>query len=83
MMIQASAGTGKSFLLTTLMLWCAVHKKNAKAAAPTAATGTSGREGAEGSWSPFGAAALTPPKFRATAGAAANAKTETFMFCLM
>ena len=58
-------------------------KAPAKAAAPTAATGTSGRAGAEGSLGMDGAAALTPPKFRATAGAAANAKTETFMFCLM
>ena len=26
---------GKSFLLTTIFLWCLVHKKNTKAAAPT------------------------------------------------
>ena len=58
-------------------------KAPAKAAAPTAATGTSGRAGAEGSFGMDGAAAFTPPKFRAAAGAAANAKTETFMFCLM
>jgi len=58
-------------------------KAPAKAAAPTAATGTSGRAGAEGSLGMDGAAAFTPPKFRARAGAAANAKTETFMFCLM
>ena len=58
-------------------------KAPAKAAAPTAATGTSGRAGAEGSLGMDGAAAFTPPKFRAAAGAAANAKTETFMFCLM
>ena len=35
MLVQASAGTGKSFLLTTVMLWCVVHGKIAKAAAPT------------------------------------------------
>ena len=35
LMVQASAGTGKSFLLTTVFLWCIVHKKNTKAAAPT------------------------------------------------
>ena len=35
MMVQASAGTGKSFMMTTAMLWCVVHGKQAKAAAPT------------------------------------------------
>ena len=35
LMVQASAGTGKSFLLTTIFLWCIVNKKNTKAAAPT------------------------------------------------
>lgn len=35
MMVQASAGTGKSFLLTTVYLWCVVHGLRAKAAAPT------------------------------------------------
>ena len=34
-MIQASAGTGKSFLLTSIFLWCLVHKLKCKAAAPT------------------------------------------------
>ena len=34
-MVQASAGTGKSFLMTTVMLWCIVNGKNARAAAPT------------------------------------------------
>ena len=37
LMIQASAGTGKSFLLTTVFLFCIVHKKVTKAAAPTGA----------------------------------------------
>ena len=32
---QASAGTGKSFLLNTVFLYCLVHKKRCKAAAPT------------------------------------------------
>ena len=32
--ISGIAGTGKSFLLTTVFLWCLVHGKNAKAAAP-------------------------------------------------
>ena len=32
---QASAGTGKSFLLTTVFLWCIVKGKKCKAAAPT------------------------------------------------
>eukprot|EP00973_Karenia_brevis_P005517 750854-Karenia_brevis.AAC.1 len=35
LMVQASAGTGKSFLLTTVFLWCLVHGKHCKAAAPT------------------------------------------------
>ena len=35
LMVQASAGTGKSFLLTTVYLWCIVHGKKAKACAPT------------------------------------------------
>ena len=58
-------------------------KAPAKAAAPTAATGTSGRAGAEGSLGMDGAAAFTPPKFKATAGAAHRARVATFMFCLM
>ena len=35
MMVQASAGTGKSFLLTSIYLWCVVHGMACKAAAPT------------------------------------------------
>ena len=35
LMVQASAGTGKSFLLTTVYLWCLVNGKKAKACAPT------------------------------------------------
>jgi len=35
LMVQASAGTGKSFLLTTVYLWCIVNGKKAKACAPT------------------------------------------------
>jgi hypothetical protein len=35
LMVQASAGTGKSFLLATVYLWCIVHSKKCKAAAPT------------------------------------------------
>ena len=35
LMVQASAGTGKSFLLTTVYLWCILNGKNAKACAPT------------------------------------------------
>ena len=58
-------------------------KAPAKAAAPTAATGTSGRAGAEGSLGMDGAAAFTPPKFKASAGAAHRARVATFMFCLM
>ena len=34
-MVQASAGTGKSFLLNTVFLWCLVKGKRVKAAAPT------------------------------------------------
>ena len=33
--IQASAGTGKSFLLETLFLWCLVHEYACSACAPT------------------------------------------------
>ena len=32
---QASAGTGKSFLLNTVYLYCLVHNRRCKAAAPT------------------------------------------------
>ena len=39
MMIQASAGTGKSFLLTSIYLWCVVHDVACKAAAPTGIVG--------------------------------------------
>ena len=35
MCIQASAGTGKSFLLETLYLWCVVHGLRVSACAPT------------------------------------------------
>ena len=35
MMVQASAGTGKSFLLSTVFLWCLVRGKVTKAVAPT------------------------------------------------
>ena len=35
LMVQASAGTGKSFLLSTVFLWCIVNGFRAKAAAPT------------------------------------------------
>ena len=35
LMIQASAGTGKSFLLTSVFLWCIINNKKTKAAAPT------------------------------------------------
>ena len=34
-MVQASAGTGKSFLLTTVFLWAIVNGLKCKAAAPT------------------------------------------------
>ena len=33
--VQASAGTGKSFLLSTVFFWCLVHKKYVSAFAPT------------------------------------------------
>ena len=35
MIVQASAGTGKSFLLSTVALWCLVHGRGVKACAPT------------------------------------------------
>ena len=35
LMVQASAGTGKSFLLETLFLWCLCEKLKTKAVAPT------------------------------------------------
>ena len=35
MLIQASAGTGKSFLLTTLYLWCVLEGLRVCACAPT------------------------------------------------
>ena len=35
LVVQASAGTGKSYLLTTVYLWCLLHGKNVRAAAPT------------------------------------------------
>ena len=35
LMVQASAGTGKSFILTTTFLWCIVNGKKARACAPT------------------------------------------------
>ena len=35
LMVQASAGTGKSFLLNTVFLYCIVHELRCKAAAPT------------------------------------------------
>eukprot|EP00973_Karenia_brevis_P094463 12422633-Karenia_brevis.AAC.1 len=35
LMVQASAGTGKSYLLTTVYLWCIINKKKCHAAAPT------------------------------------------------
>ena len=35
MMVQASAGTGKSFLLTSVYLWCLVKAVSCLAAAPT------------------------------------------------
>jgi RecG-like helicase len=35
MMIQASAGTGKSYLLTSVYLWCIVHGYKVMACAPT------------------------------------------------
>ena len=39
MMVQASAGTGKSFLLTSVYLWCVVNGVHCKAAAPTGIVG--------------------------------------------
>ena len=35
LMVQASAGTGKSFLLTTVYLWCIINKRACRAACPT------------------------------------------------
>ena len=35
LMVQASAGTGKSFLLTSVYLFCILNKLSCKAAAPT------------------------------------------------
>jgi hypothetical protein len=35
MIVQASAGTGKSYMMTTAMLWCIVNGKKARAACPT------------------------------------------------
>ena len=35
LLVQASAGTGKSYLLTTIFLWCLLNGKRCKAAAPT------------------------------------------------
>ena len=35
LMVQASAGTGKSFLLSSVYLFCIVHGFRCKAAAPT------------------------------------------------
>ena len=35
LVLQASAGTGKSFLLETLFLWCHLHGHTVRAAAPT------------------------------------------------
>ena len=35
LIVQADAGTGKSFLLTTVFLWCLVHGFYTKVAAPT------------------------------------------------
>jgi len=35
LMVQASAGTGKSFLLSSVFLWCIVNGLKTKAAAPT------------------------------------------------
>ena len=37
MVVQASAGTGKSFLLTTVFLFCIVNGLPTKSAAPTGA----------------------------------------------
>ena len=41
LMVQASAGTGKSFLLTTVYLWCLCKKMKVKACAPTGKHGCS------------------------------------------
>ena len=38
MCIQASAGTGKSFLLETLYLWCVVHSLRVSACGPRPAS---------------------------------------------
>jgi hypothetical protein len=35
LVVQASAGTGKSYVLTTVFLWCLLNGKRCKAAAPT------------------------------------------------
>ncbi len=35
MLVQASAGTGKSYVLTSVFLWCILNDKRCKAAAPT------------------------------------------------
>ena len=35
LLVQASAGTGKSFLLSTVFLWCLIHNKRVGAFAPT------------------------------------------------
>ena len=35
LLVQASAGTGKSFLLTTLFLWCTLQGLRVCACAPT------------------------------------------------
>eukprot|EP00973_Karenia_brevis_P076683 10651370-Karenia_brevis.AAC.1 len=35
LMLQAAAGTGKSYLLVTVCLWCLINNKKFKAAAPT------------------------------------------------
>ena len=35
LMVQASAGTGKSFLLTTVFLWAIINGMECRAAAPT------------------------------------------------
>ena len=35
LMVQASAGTGKSYLLVAVCIWCILHRRKFKAAAPT------------------------------------------------
>jgi hypothetical protein len=40
LIIQASAGTGKSYLLTTVCLWCLVNRKDVCPAAPTGIAAT-------------------------------------------